>query len=359
MYEYEDDEHGDLRWFVDQAVEALERWLSYERDRDRFGDRYRSESMVLVRHTVGAKGLRRSLRDTVDLIETVIDTVDLIERAAARAEELSLFPAPPDLERWLGSLTLRIRGWQRDLCGLRRTLGGLERQYWAGRPGEAAAESGGEAAPPWDADGLGEIDWEARAVAVEVVAKLGRRQWHMDDDGTADGRTFDERMLDERMSAEAFSKRSTITLGQIDDGHFTTFEHTVAALLERDGFTVTRVQGGAGDMGGDVLGVTDLNVPFMVQCKHSGDPRATVGQPVVQHALGGARAVFQAGIILIVTNRGFSKPAREFAALPTVGATLIDREMLVSWAEQRTPLAKVLAPQRGAEALAPQRGAEV
>jgi restriction system protein len=107
------------------------------------------------------------------------------------------------------------------------------------------------------------------------------------------------------------------------------FEHWLAALMRRTGFTRVEVRGGAGDLGADVVAVGPSRHRVVVQCKCFRADRA-VGSPDVQRFAGTARALHRADIPVIVTTGRFSAPAVTTAA--RLGIVLIDRAGLAAWA---------------------------
>ncbi|MEU0954736.1 restriction endonuclease [Streptomyces niveus] len=304
------------RFDIDECVRVLERLLQDPQDSfgyARYGDQ---RPRPLLERLIRPREHAESLRESVYLVETIIDAVDFIERAAKLAEDESLFPPSPSLKSWLEILSVWIADWRVRLLKARRKVGRVEERYWI-----AALTNARKGVYSSRIDREAEdyaINFQAAAAAVAVAREVASeicRELH-----------FLKKPMD------AFEARHGIGMEQIDDGNFSDFEHLIATLLKRDGCIVTRIQGGAGDMGGDVLAKTVYDMPMMVQCKYSADQRFRVGQPVVQHAVGGARTVFQAGVVIVVTNREFTRPARDYAKLETVRATLVDREMLAKWA---------------------------
>jgi len=109
------------------------------------------------------------------------------------------------------------------------------------------------------------------------------------------------------------------------------FEHWLADLLRRSGFTQVVVSGGAGDLGADVVArAPDLRL-VVVQCKRYAADRR-VGSPEVQRFAGTARQLHGADIAVIVTTATFTRPAETTAA--RLGIRLVDREMLARWAAE-------------------------
>lgn len=109
------------------------------------------------------------------------------------------------------------------------------------------------------------------------------------------------------------------------------FEHWVADLLRRSGFTHVVVSGGAGDLGADVVARAPDQRLVVVQCKRYAADRR-VGSPEVQRFAGTARQLHGADIAAIVTTATFTRPAQTTAA--RLGIRLVDREMLARWAAE-------------------------
>ncbi len=102
------------------------------------------------------------------------------------------------------------------------------------------------------------------------------------------------------------------------------FEATTAEVLGLHGWHL-RVNGGAGDEGADLVGSDPNGRRVIVQCKRYSAGRL-VGSPVVQLAIG-ARSIYQAERVLVVTTSGFTEPARKLA--DREGVELIDGPALV------------------------------
>lgn len=107
------------------------------------------------------------------------------------------------------------------------------------------------------------------------------------------------------------------------------FEHWVADLMRRTGFTRVQVSGGAGDLGADIIALAPTGWRVVVQCKRYRVGR-TVGSPDVQKLAGTAGAIHEAEVAAIVTTSSFTAPARDAAA--RLGISLVDRDMLARWA---------------------------
>ncbi|MFH9944424.1 restriction endonuclease [Streptomyces murinus] len=139
----------------------------------------------------------------------------------------------------------------------------------------------------------------------------------------------------------AFTKTDdSLSLDDIDAMDYAQFEFAVARLARRDGFTIERAGGGAGDLGADVIATCpDGTTRIVIQCKH-GSRKTTVGSPAIQRLNGTARPVHKADHVVAVTNGSFSQPADKFARSQNI--ILIDRQLLGRWATWGTPLSEVL-----------------
>ncbi|WP_440581065.1 restriction endonuclease [Streptomyces sp. PT19] len=113
--------------------------------------------------------------------------------------------------------------------------------------------------------------------------------------------------------------------------HHRQFEHRIAQLLNFDGFTVERWNGGAGDLAADV--VVRLPAPdgrrAIVQCKHTSDPRTTIGSGVIQQ-VSGTRQAHDAELAFVVTTGSFTKPAKNLAK--RLDVQLADCNDMLRWA---------------------------
>jgi restriction system protein len=121
----------------------------------------------------------------------------------------------------------------------------------------------------------------------------------------------------------------TSTIAAADALTGSQFEHWVAALLRRTGFTNVEVCGGSGDLGADVTAASPSGRRVVVQCKRLRADRA-VGSPDVQRFAGTARALHHADIAVIITTGRFSAPAASTAA--RLNIALVDRQTLTAWA---------------------------
>ncbi len=117
------------------------------------------------------------------------------------------------------------------------------------------------------------------------------------------------------------------------------FELLVAELVEKSGGELIQAQGGAGDGGVDVLATLPQLGKTAVQCKHT-----TVGKSIpsswVRELNGCARPDHDADTVILVTNGGFTQPARHAAKRYNIQC--IDRMRLGAWAFGWCPLEYVL-----------------
>ncbi|MEU7151174.1 restriction endonuclease [Streptomyces sp. NPDC045456] len=136
------------------------------------------------------------------------------------------------------------------------------------------------------------------------------------------------------------NSRQSISMDHIDTLHYSQFERTVAGLVRRDGYTIERSRGGAGDLGADVIAIApDTATRLVIQCKHT-RTGATIGSPDLQRLNGTARQVHQADIVVIVTNGFFSYPAETFARSQNIA--LVARSSFEHWATWGVPLQEIL-----------------
>lgn len=126
------------------------------------------------------------------------------------------------------------------------------------------------------------------------------------------------------------------SVAMTDDMSGTDFEHWVAGLMRRSGFTNVRVSGGAGDRGADLVALTPYGERAVVQCKRYA-PHRKVTSPDVQRFAGTARPVHGADLALLVTTGGVTLPAARLAE--QLDITVVARTDLMEWATHgRTPL---------------------
>ncbi|MBW8093716.1 restriction endonuclease [Streptomyces hygroscopicus subsp. hygroscopicus] len=107
------------------------------------------------------------------------------------------------------------------------------------------------------------------------------------------------------------------------------FEQAVADLCRRDGCRAAEVVGGAGDLGADVLAVTQDGQRLVIQCKRY-DAAHKVGSQDLQRFGGTCFAVHDAHIAAVVTTSEFTEPALEYAA--QCGILCLDGQALATWA---------------------------
>ncbi|MFD9030858.1 restriction endonuclease [Streptomyces sp. NPDC059567] len=119
------------------------------------------------------------------------------------------------------------------------------------------------------------------------------------------------------------------------------FEKAIAHLTQRDGHRLTRRQGGARDLGADVIAITPDGRKIVFQCKHRQPGGRPLGSPVIQTLNGTARPVHQADIVIAVTNGSFTQPAEELAAEQNIH--LLAGLDLRRWAAWGDPLLEVLS----------------
>lgn len=148
----------------------------------------------------------------------------------------------------------------------------------------------------------------------------------------------DVALLDYHRMAFIRSERS-VSLDEIAKLHHSEFEQLAADLLRRDGYEVLRQNGGAGDLGADVIGKAPDGKILVVQCKHT-TGSATVGSPALQRLNGTAKPVHNADIVIAMTNGGFSLPARRFAENQDI--FLVEAKELEYWATWGQPLQELL-----------------
>lgn len=104
------------------------------------------------------------------------------------------------------------------------------------------------------------------------------------------------------------------------EGH--EFEYWCANLLRCNGFENVEVTPGSGDQGVDIIAEKD-DIRYAIQCKcYSSD----LGNTPVQEVLAG-RSMYHCQIGVVMTNRYFTKGARELAN--TTGVLLWDRDKLL------------------------------
>ncbi|MEV8546662.1 restriction endonuclease [Streptomyces sp. NBC_01261] len=146
--------------------------------------------------------------------------------------------------------------------------------------------------------------------------------------------------VDERRGIFAQSQKS-YTLRRIQEFDSKNFEILVSWLTARDGLKVIQAHGGPGDRGADVISQTPDGRRVVVQCKQTGRAaKQSVTSTNVQTFNGTARPEHKADVAVMVTNGGFSEPARDFArdhAIHLIGPTELER-----WATWGDSLYEVL-----------------
>ncbi|MFF4256324.1 restriction endonuclease [Streptomyces sp. NPDC001663] len=106
------------------------------------------------------------------------------------------------------------------------------------------------------------------------------------------------------------------------------FERHIAKLLMRDGCTNVVVQGGHGDRGVDIIGLTADGRRLVVQCKRFA-PYLNITSPDVQKFIGSAKVLYSAEVALYVATCPFTAEALSIAA--EAGITAVHRGMLEQW----------------------------
>ncbi|MCX5049567.1 MULTISPECIES: restriction endonuclease [unclassified Streptomyces] len=107
-----------------------------------------------------------------------------------------------------------------------------------------------------------------------------------------------------------------------------TFERHIAKLLIRDGCSNVVVQGGHGDRGVDVIGLTGDGRRLVVQCKRWA-PYQTISSPDIQKFIGSAKVLYRAEVALFVATCPFTPDALRLAA--ETGITAVHRGALEEW----------------------------
>ncbi|MEU9411368.1 restriction endonuclease [Streptomyces sp. NPDC048281] len=107
-----------------------------------------------------------------------------------------------------------------------------------------------------------------------------------------------------------------------------TFERHIAKLLIRDGCTNVVVQGGHGDRGVDIIGLTADGRRLVAQCKRFA-PYLSITSPDVQKFVGSAKVLYSADVALYVATCPFTPEALSIAA--ETGITAVHRGVLEEW----------------------------
>ncbi|BBJ37772.1 restriction endonuclease [Streptomyces antimycoticus] len=132
-----------------------------------------------------------------------------------------------------------------------------------------------------------------------------------------------------RRTAPASREEDSLGAADFEAMTASEFEQAVADLCERDGCQVSRVEGGAGDLGADVLATAPDGRRIVIQCKRY-DATHKVGSQDVQRFGGTCFAVHDAQIAAVVTTSEFTKPAAEYAT--QCGILCVDGQELATWA---------------------------
>lgn len=122
-------------------------------------------------------------------------------------------------------------------------------------------------------------------------------------------------------------KRASSAMAAIDEMSGVEFEEFVAAQLRTTGWSVTHTAS-TGDYGVDLV-ARKGDTRMAVQCKRLA---RAVGVAAVQQVVSGARH-HRCDQAVVVTNRGFTKAARQLAA--THRCRLVGREQLHIWTRSR------------------------
>ncbi|MFK0112554.1 restriction endonuclease [Streptomyces sp. NPDC091217] len=132
----------------------------------------------------------------------------------------------------------------------------------------------------------------------------------------------------------------SISLEQFDRMTPLGFEQAVAELAQRDGYTLAQRNGGARDLGADVIATAPDGRKIVFQCKHRQPGGRPLGSPVIQTLNGTARPVHKADVVIAVTNASFTGPAHDLAAKQDIH--LLFGPRLRKWATWGVPLLTVL-----------------
>ncbi|WP_367140993.1 MULTISPECIES: restriction endonuclease [Streptomyces] len=136
----------------------------------------------------------------------------------------------------------------------------------------------------------------------------------------------------------------SISLDQFDRMSPLEFEQAIAALAQRDGYVLARRNGGARDLGADVIATTPDGRKIVFQCKHRQRGGRPLGSPVIQTLNGTARPLHNADIVIAVTNSSFTTPAHDLARKQDIH--LLHGEPLRRWATWGIPLLTVLGAEQ-------------
>ncbi|MFF2200985.1 restriction endonuclease [Streptomyces sp. NPDC058145] len=117
-------------------------------------------------------------------------------------------------------------------------------------------------------------------------------------------------------------------MAAMDSMNGRTFEQHIAKLLRRDGCTNVVVQGGHGDRGVDVIGLTPDGRRLVVQCKRFA-PYLSINSSEMQKFIGAAKVLYSAQVALFVATCPFTPEALSIAA--EAGITAVHRGVLEEW----------------------------
>lgn len=112
------------------------------------------------------------------------------------------------------------------------------------------------------------------------------------------------------------------------------FEQAIADLCARDACREAEVVGGAGDLGADVVALTEDGRRVVIQCKHYGDGNK-VGSQDVQRFGGTCFTIHQADVAVVVTTSDFTAPALEYAR--QCGIVCVNGQELEAWCHGDAP----------------------
>ncbi|GGX47416.1 restriction endonuclease [Streptomyces chryseus] len=132
----------------------------------------------------------------------------------------------------------------------------------------------------------------------------------------------------------------SIALEQFDSMSPLEFEQAIASLVQRDAYCVSQRNGGARDLGADVIATAPDGRKIVFQCKHRQPGGRPLGSPVIQTLNGTARPVHKADIVVAVTNSSFTSPAHDLAREQDIH--LLFGPQLRKWATWGIPLLAVL-----------------
>ncbi|MGW8379903.1 restriction endonuclease [Streptomyces sp. ODS28] len=175
----------------------------------------------------------------------------------------------------------------------------------------------------WGLLGLGA--WEAQEPGLAVGLWVLAVAW------VAIALTLGARIRSHRLAVLEARSREAARYAAMTAGEF---EEAVAFLCARDGCRDVRVNGGACDLGADVLAEAPDGRRMAVQCKRYG-PDTKVGSPALQRFGGTCCSVHAARLAVVVTTSAFTKPATEYARQH--GIVRVDGHALAAWASGTGP----------------------